>query len=97
MEDIYFFIFDCVHNLSSLFTFNPLISLSTTSKYNSSTIYELSIHDHDKFPIYYASINQLKKFHKINTLTISKYFSYENHNFETYNITYTIDKFRFLQ
>ena len=76
MEDIYQLIPDCVFNLSSQFTFDILLQLSTTSKYNSKSIYELTIHDHDNQPIYHTSINQIKKFHNIDTLMISKYYNF---------------------
>ena len=78
MEDIYILINDCISNLSCQFTFHNLSQLSTISKYNSCLIYQLKIHDHDKQPIYYTSTNQIKKFHNIDTLTISKYYSYKN-------------------
>ena len=84
MEDVYILINDCVFYLSSQFTFDILLQLSTTSKYNSKLIYELTIHDHDNQPIYHTSTNQIKKFHNIDTLTISKYY---NFHLETNNLT----------
>ena len=78
MEDIYQLISDCIFNLSNLFTFDTLLQISTSSRQYSNLIYELAIHDHDNQPIYYTSTNQIKKFHNIDTLTISKYYSYKN-------------------
>ena len=78
MQNIYILIQDCVHNLSNLFTFNPLIQLSSTRKYNSKLIYELKLHDHIKQPIYYTGTNQIKLFHNIDTLIIPTYVSYHN-------------------
>ena len=76
MEDIYVLLPDCVCNLSSLFTFYPLLLLSTTSKCNSKYIFELTIHSDQ--PIYYSRSNQIKQFHRIHQLTIPKYCHYSN-------------------
>ena len=78
MEDIYILINDCIHNLSSSFTFNLLLRLSAISKYSSCLIYQLKIHDHVNQPIYYTSTNQIKKFYNIDTVMISKYYTYNN-------------------
>lgn len=80
MEDIYIFIADCVSSLSALFTFHSLLQISTSSKFNSNCIYELSIHHIPIHltPIYYTCTNQIKKFHNIKTLIIPKYYQYKN-------------------
>ena len=78
MEDLYFLISDCIHNLSNLFSIHSLLELSATNKYNSKLIYELKLHDHITQPIYYTSTNQIKLFRNINTLNIPRYISYNN-------------------
>ena len=78
MEDIYFPVSDCIHNLSKLFTFFPLLKLSSSSRYNSKFIYELHNHDSVDQPIYYTSTNQIKLFHNLHTLIIPQYYSYCN-------------------
>ena len=74
MEHVYILIQDCIHNMSSQFTFDSLLQLSITTKYNSNLIYEL-ITDQ---PIYYTSTNQIKLFRNIHSLTIPRYYSYQN-------------------
>ena len=74
MEYVYILIQDCIHNLCSPFTFDLLLQLSITTKYNSNLIYEL-ITDQ---PIYYTSTNQIKLFHNIHSLTIPRYYQYNN-------------------
>lgn len=76
MEDIYLVISDCVCNLSKLFTFHPLLELSLIHKLHAQFIYELTIHDHDKQPIYHTSVDQIKRFHNIDTLTIPRYYDF---------------------
>ena len=80
MEEVYILIQDCVHDLSSQFTFNQLLQLSTASKHHSQSIYELKIHNHNNQSIYYSSTNQIKRFHNIHTLMIPKYYQYNNLN-----------------
>ena len=78
MEDYYFLINDCIQNLSTLFTFNHLLRLSTMSKRHLILIYQLKNHDHDNRPIYYTSTDQIKKFYNIHTLTIPRYCFYRD-------------------
>lgn len=77
MEDYYTLVSDCVHSLSSLFTFDLLLEISETSRQNSNFIYELQIHDHTEQPIYYANTSQIERFRKINTLTIPNHYFYK--------------------
>lgn len=87
MEDIYLLISDCICNMSKLFNFDPLLQLSESTKNNSELIYELSIHTQ---PIYYSSTNQIRLFRNIHSLTIPKYYQYNNlsHLTHIYDIRY---------
>lgn len=76
MEDLYILVDDCIQNISSLFTFYPLLSLSQITKSNARFIFELTIHDHDNQPLFYSSHEQIKRFKNMHILTIGKYYSY---------------------
>ena len=100
MEDIYFMISDCVHNLSNLFAFDPLLQISAISKRHLNLIYQLRTDN----IIYYTSIDQLKRFRNINTLTIPRYYQYNFRNINNLSnlnhinniILYNFDRYHYI-
>lgn len=73
MEYHYFFVNDCIQNISSLFSIHQLLSISIASKQFQYFIFELK--QTDNIRVYYKDIS---RFQQIKSLTISAFIVYTN-------------------